>query len=106
MTAVGQPAEPKGGGQTIIVRRQVEQKAATRPHLVYSSDLPGRPTSRALIEQEYRRRREQGEAESSLAAEARHLSLWLSRDHPDAPPATPRTVENRLRELRRDKPPK
>ena len=61
------------------------------------SGLPGRPTSMHLVLAEMRERHRRGDLHSSLAAEARHLSSWLKGAHPDSPTATPKAVENAIR---------
>jgi hypothetical protein len=80
----------------LAIPSQTEQK-----QIIYSTGLPGRPTSRGLFETEFRRRAEAKECKSSLSAEAKSLSNWLSREHPNASPATPKTIENHLRSLYR-----
>jgi hypothetical protein len=60
--------------------------------------VAGRPTSKYLAEQEMQRRANKGSLCSGLAAEMRELCLWLQREHPDAPPVTPKSLENSLRD--------
>ncbi|WP_338664328.1 hypothetical protein VQH23_04000 [Pararoseomonas sp. SCSIO 73927] len=62
------------------------------------SGLPGRPTSRHLIETEFLRRAQAGEVNrNSVMDEARILSTWLHERHPHHPPASAGTVANNLR---------
>jgi hypothetical protein len=61
------------------------------------SGAPGRPTPMHLVRAEHRRRRESGEVESSVTAEAEQLARWLQERHPDAPRLTPKTIANNIR---------
>ena len=61
------------------------------------SGLPGRPTSMHLLLTEMKERHRRGDLHTSLAVEARHLSSWLEGAHPGSPRATPKTVENTIR---------
>ena len=71
---------------------------STPPNLAsYNSELPGRPTSAQLIMSEFLSRQSSGTTARTLAQEAKQLSEWLSRTHPLAPVAKPRTVENQIR---------
>lgn len=67
------------------------------------SGMAGRPTSRALLQQEFELRLRRGDKFPSLAAAARELVAWLKRVHP-LHTATQRTVEGHLLDLwrRRD----
>lgn len=58
---------------------------------------PGRPTSRHLVEQEFKVRANAGRLEDTLADEAAFLSRWLQETHPNAAPMTERTVQNSIR---------
>jgi hypothetical protein len=62
---------------------------------------PGRPSSMHLIEAEFEARCKRDEVAASLAEESRHLANWLKSNHPSAPPVTPKTIQNRLRETYR-----
>ena len=77
-------------GQPVEDERHVEPER-------YRSGLPGRPSSKHLIEQEFRRRASANECKSTLSAEARELHEWLKKEYPDAPPATPKTITNNIR---------
>ena len=72
----------------------------------YTTGGQGRPTSRHLVEPEAKRRIAAGELPESLAGFANSLSRWLSETHPTAAPMTPKTIENRIRQLWHDRPPK
>lgn len=66
---------------------------------------PGRPSSMHLVEREHARRCAEGEAEGEaqgpVAREAAHLAEWLRAAHPEAPPPTAKTIENRIRAAHR-----
>ena len=68
---------------------------------VYSTGAPGKPSSMHLIEQELRRRAAAIELCTTLSAEADHLEAWLRSAHPEAAPATAKTIRNRLGSLYR-----
>jgi len=72
----------------------------------YTTGGQGRPTSRHLVEVEAKLRIAAGELPKSLAEFAKSLSGWLSETHPAAAPMTPKTIENRIRQLWHDRPPK
>ncbi|MBR1156589.1 hypothetical protein [Bradyrhizobium sp. JYMT SZCCT0428] len=63
---------------------------------------PGRPTPRHLVEAEFKRRADKGEAESSLREQARILETWLRQTHPDLARMTAATIENAIRTVYRD----
>ncbi|MDI2103928.1 hypothetical protein [Bradyrhizobium sp. Mp64] len=58
---------------------------------------PGRPSSRHLVEAEFKERVKGNRTESSLKAEAKVLSAWLREKHPTLTPMTVKTVENSIR---------
>ena len=78
------------------------------PETTTSADAPltspgrtgvaGRPSSKYLAEQEMQRRAKRGIICSGVAAEMRELCVWLKREHPQAPPLQPKSLENSLRE--------
>jgi hypothetical protein len=68
---------------------------------VYRTGVPGRPTSKQLVEQEHARRLAEGKAHVTLADEARHLAAWLVQRHPHAPSLTAGSVENSVRRAHR-----
>ena len=63
----------------------------------YKTGLQGRPTIRHFIMAEFERRKEAGEVCSRLEQEAEYLNNWAAREHPKAPRATARTIENQIR---------
>lgn len=68
---------------------------------------PGRPSSMDLVEHEFERRKDAGEVEATLTAQARTLASWLRELHPVEVPVTAKTIENRIRErYRKAKAPK
>lgn len=64
---------------------------------IVRTGVAGRPTSIHLISAEHRRRLKSDEAHDSVADESRYLASWLKKEHPFATPATPKTIENRIR---------
>ncbi len=63
---------------------------------------PGRPGKGfQLYEAEHRRRRESGEASSSVKAEAIQLREWFIQSNPALVPPTAKTIENRIRATHR-----
>ena len=69
------------------------------PSPSYSTGLPGRPSSKHLIEGEFSRRRDHGEIAGTLAAEAEHLESWLAVTHREAPGASAKAIKNMIRTL-------
>ena len=72
---------------------------------------PGRPPkSKHLVEREFHRRVKVGECSPTIAEQARVLHEWVKETHPEAPPPTPKTIENNIRPLYnrmvRNRPPK
>jgi hypothetical protein len=65
---------------------------------IYQTGSPGRPTSKGLIEMEFQARAKRNETEETLRQEATALSAWLTKEHPRAPRATPKAIENALRQ--------
>ena len=72
----------------------------------YTTGASGRPTSRHLVEAEAKRRIAAGDVPKSLPDFADSLLGWLSEKHPTAAPMTKKTIENRIRSLWRNMPPK
>ena len=68
----------------------------------YRTGLPGRPTIKHLIEQEFRRRADNGELCPTLKAEAQALCDWAARNHPEAPIPKSKTVMNDIRDAYRE----
>ena len=91
------PVEPAAeeGTSAFISDEQVEADP-------YRTGLPGRPSKlKHLIEQEFQRRAEAGEACLDLADEAAELRKWAVKAHPAAPPPTEKTIKNNLRNCHR-----
>jgi len=63
----------------------------------YRTGVPGRPTSKHLIEMEFNERAERKETKDRLRQEAIALSEWSAKAHPKAPELTTKTIENNLR---------
>lgn len=78
---------------TELARWQGEAPAAT--------GAPGRPSGMHLVEREHARRCAEGRALGPVAQEAAELAAWFRRAHPDAPPPTAKTIENRIRSAHR-----
>ena len=60
---------------------------------------PGRPTSKQLVEAEFKDRCKRGDVETKLAREGVVLSKWLRDTHSLQPQMTPKTISNVLRTL-------
>lgn len=58
----------------------------------------GRPSKRAAIVQELKRRSEAGEMKDTLAAEARTLSAWAQEKFPSEQTPKPKSTENGIRD--------
>jgi hypothetical protein len=59
--------------------------------------MAGRPSAKHLYFAEHSRRLASGEAQTSLADEARALSEWMRDVHPTVPRGAVRTIENNIR---------
>jgi hypothetical protein len=79
------------------LQEQLPDKPSIKEVPTYETGAPGRPTSMNLITQEFHRRYEVGAAADTIAQEAADLAEWLALTHPSAPPATRKTISNRLR---------
>lgn len=75
--------------------RRTDARGLTR------TGAPGRPSAMHLVVAEHERRIKSSEARISLSEEARHLANWLRLAYPFVPPATPKTIENRIRDRHR-----
>ncbi len=62
---------------------------------------PGRPSSMHLVVTEHKDRMERRVANASLLAEAAYLAGWLETEHPDAPRAGAKAIENHIRDAHR-----
>ncbi len=71
----------------------------------YRTGLPGRPTIKHKILDEFQKRVEMNTFHLKLTSEAEELRKWAEKEHPDAPRPTLGTIENLIRdEHRRAKP--
>lgn len=70
---------------------------AAREQLTYRTGVAGRPSSKHLASKQMQRRASEGKLCDKLAEEVRELCEWLGKSHPEAPPATPKALENALR---------
>ncbi len=88
-----------------ITRAQTPAQGDGLP--AYSSGVAGRPTSIQLCQGEMQARHRRGGMLPTITAEAEALSEWLKRAHPNAAPATGKTIRNSLgaefRQLKRPK---
>jgi hypothetical protein len=66
---------------------------------LYTTDGPGRPTPKRIIEKELKRRAANGELLPGIGRQARNLYKWLQEEHPDAPQADAKAIAAILREL-------
>ena len=83
---------------------QLTDRPNTAP-AIYETGVGGRPTSRHLFLPKLAERAATQQMESSLAKEAAWLHSWLLSEHPGAPPATAKTIEEAVRaDYRRSKP--
>jgi hypothetical protein len=73
------------------------------PAEIFSTGMPGRPSSKHFIRAEHQRRLDEGEAHESVADEAKHLAAWLAQQHPTAPQPTLKTVMNAIRTAHRQR---
>jgi hypothetical protein len=68
------------------------------PQLVSDrTGAPGRPSSKHLVEREFRRRIEACELETGVAAQSRVLHEWLVNKYPGLPPLKAGAIENFIR---------
>jgi hypothetical protein len=65
--------------------------------------MAGRPSAQHLYLAEHRRRLESGEAETSVAKEARALLDWMRETHPTVARGAARTIENNIRAQHRNR---
>lgn len=84
------------------VSRDVESMQASGE--IYSTGLPGRPSSWSLIEDEFKRRWTAGERHKVTGDDGRELARewasvlrsWLNSEHPKAAKPTEKTIRNKL----------
>ena len=67
----------------------------------YRTGLPGRPTIKHKILEEFRKRVEMKTFDLKLTSEAEELRKWAEKEHPDAPRPTLGTIENLIRDEHR-----
>jgi hypothetical protein len=79
-------------------------KAASLPIPTDKTGAAGRPSSRHLVEAEFKRRKASGDQASSLGDEARFLADWLKKSHPELAPMKATSIENTIRGLYRGAP--
>jgi hypothetical protein len=63
-----------------------------------TTGAPGRPSSRNIVEAEFRRRIQSGEVLDRIGKEATYLAGWLEKVHHGAHPMTAKTIRNTIRE--------
>ncbi len=88
-------------GGVHILKAEGAAAAAHTDRQVPGTGAPGRPSAMHKVAQELQRRAEAGRLEPSLNRQAQVLAEWLTATHPDLPPATAKTIANRLREAYR-----
>lgn len=91
------PAGDIGGVHVL----EADSPAASRARDWPGTGAPGRPSSMHKVIEEFERRAEAGRLEPSLNRQAQALAAWLRAVHADMPPATAKTIANRLREAYR-----
>ncbi|MCF3935321.1 hypothetical protein L1787_18155 [Acuticoccus sp. M5D2P5] len=65
------------------------------------SGFSGRPSTKHLIQGEFKRRIQSGEAHMTLAVEAKWLLDWLLERHPNLSAPTTKTIQNNIRDQHR-----
>jgi hypothetical protein len=101
------PVGSSGGQVDTPAHRGAPESGESRGHtdgpVQASGPLPprrhGRPSLKALVVEEFMRRREAGKLAATLAGESRILSDWLTATFPKELRAKPKTVEAHLRQL-------
>lgn len=86
-----------------VAERWPFQLHASKPEQQPSmkTGAPGRPSGMHLVVAEHRSRMDRDASEESVSVEARVLSDWFDEAHPDAPPLTTKTIENKIRPAHR-----
>ena len=76
----------------------------------FRTGLPGRPSAKHLILQEFERRAHRGECLPTVIAEAKAIWSWYEANNPHGISVTEKTIENNIRflynQLVRNRPPK
>jgi hypothetical protein len=88
------------GSAQVVLLQEAEQVEATPTDALpatTNTGMPGRPSSKHLYLLEFDRRAAAGEKADTLIEEAKALHKWLLNTHPQAPPATPKTIMNLIR---------
>ena len=67
------------------------------PSATDKTGAPGRPSSKHLVEAEFKRLCSIGELESTLGAQAKRLSNWLKTGQPRLAQMKPKTIETLIR---------
>lgn len=107
---LGPSLDPSRYGSIFIDRERLALLAKGAPEAVkspsaevdpYRTGLPGPRSGIPLVLAEHRQRLAAGEAETSVTAEANYLCRWFAKNHPNAPPLSTKTIENRIREQHR-----
>ena len=98
MEVIHVAVHPPGSEASVISGELAASDTANVSPDPYHTGLPGRPTIKHFILAEFQRRAEAGGVERTLAAEAKALQKWATREHQNAPTPTPNTIENHIRE--------
>jgi hypothetical protein len=93
---VGQKMTPAPSPTPQPVQQATPLAVSQPPDL--TSGAPGRPSSMHLVETEFERLCTAGTLAPSLKEQSRLLEGWFRRQHPEKPPMTAKTIENRLRD--------
>jgi len=91
----------------VIPRGQIVALWAANTHppdTVYFTGAAGRPSSMRFVKEEHQRRIAAREHFEGVGQEARWLSDWLSRQHPEAPPLTDKAIRNNIADAHRARP--
>jgi hypothetical protein len=67
--------------------------------VIHETGMPGRRTSKHLVELEAQRRLDSREFPQTLTEFSRQLEAWLRENHPQAPSMTAKTISNALRQM-------
>ena len=85
-------------GQVQLLRPITPADAAAPMPPIYNTGTAGRPTSKGFALTEMQRRAAANEMEDKLSTEVKVLLEWLQREHPKAPRASAKGLENGLRD--------
>lgn len=98
------PDDAKLSDRETVPHDEKPREGFESTELARRTGLRGRPTSKHLVLAECERRMRDGWKPESRADAARVLSAWLAEAHAAAPPLSPGTIENILREKPKRKP--